>query len=172
MRSILVAGMGNDLCQDDGFGIALARRFAGTQPPDNVRVVEAGIGGISLVQDLMDGYDALVVLDAVDRGGPPGALYLLETDVPELATLSEDRRREFLADMHYTVPSRVLTLAQALGVLPRHVYILGCQPLECGLGMGLSEPVERALDEALELLQTLLFTYPSSRSRAEGSTTV
>lgn len=149
---ILVAGFGNDLCQDDGFGIVGARRFAADSPP-HVRVVEIGIGGIGLVQELMDGYDTLIILDAVDRGGEPGRVYMLEVEVPQQ---SADSRRHFFADMHLTVPSAALTLAQALDVLPRQVYILGCQPKEHDLGMGLSQPVERAVNEALERLTGLI----------------
>jgi len=42
---VLVAGMGNDLCQDDGFGIIAVRRFAEAGMPEGVRVVEPGSGG-------------------------------------------------------------------------------------------------------------------------------
>ncbi|MCA1725476.1 MAG: hydrogenase maturation protease [Thermomicrobia bacterium] len=155
---VLVAGMGNDLCQDDGFGIVAVRRFVAAGAPEGVRVVEPGSGGISLVQDLMDGYEALIIVDAVDRGGEPGAIYLLETEVPQFADLSEEEQNAFLADMHATVPSRVLTLAQALGVLPGVIYILGCQPMVYELGMGLSAPVERGVTEAVTRLQALTAT--------------
>lgn len=155
---VLVAGMGNDLCQDDGFGIVAVRRFVASGVPDGVRVVEPGSGGISLVQDLMDGYEALIIVDAVDRGGEPGTIYLLETVVPQFAELSEEEQRAFLGDMHATVPSRVLTLAQALGVLPGVIYILGCQPMVCELGMGLSAPVERGVEQAVVRLQALTAT--------------
>ncbi len=155
---VLVAGMGNDLCQDDGFGIVAVRRFIAAGVPEGVRVVEPGSGGISLVQDLMDGYEALIIVDAVDRGGEPGTVYLLETEVPDFATLPEAQQRDFLADMHATVPSRVLTLARALGVLPGVIYILGCQPERYELGMGLSAPVERGVAEALVRLNALTAT--------------
>ena len=155
---VLVAGMGNDLCQDDGFGIVAVRRFVAAGVPEGVRVVEPGSGGISLVQDLMDGYEALIIVDAVDRGGEPGTIYLLETAVPRFADLSEEEQRAFLGDMHATVPSRVLTLAQALGVLPQVIYILGCQPMVYELGIGLSAPVERGVVQAVIRLQALTAT--------------
>lgn len=152
---VLVAGMGNDLCRDDGFGIVAARRFAETGMPEGVRVYEAGIGGIGLIQELMDGYEALIILDAVDRGGEPGTVYVLEAQVPEIEELSAESKQGFVADMHYTVPSKALTLAQALDVLPPRVYILGCQPKDCGLGIGLSEPVEAGVAETVRLLGDL-----------------
>ncbi len=152
---MLVAGMGNDLRQDDGFGIAVVRRFFEDGVPEGVQVYESGIGGIGLVQELMDGYEALVIVDAADRGEEPGTVYLLEVEVPDLEEFTQESRQEFLADTHYAVPSKALILARALKVLPPRVYILGCQPKEHELGMGLSEPVERGVTEATRRLQEL-----------------
>lgn len=153
---VLVAGMGNDLRQDDGFGIAVVRRFEAAGAPEGVRVYESGIAGIGLVQELMDCYEALVIVDATNRDGEPGTVYLLEAEVPSQEEMTEESRQEFLADTHLTVPSRALTLARALDILPPTVYILGCQPKECGLGMDLSEPIQRGVTEAIERLQVLL----------------
>lgn len=152
---MLVAGMGNDLLGDDGFGIAVIRRFAEDGVPEGVRVYESGIAGIGLVQELIDGYEALIVVDAADRGERPGAVILLEAEVPNREELTEESRQEVLADTHLTVPSQALTLARALDILPPTVYILGCQPGEMELGMGLSEPVERGVAEAVERLREL-----------------
>jgi hydrogenase maturation protease len=123
-RRILVAGIGNVLRGDDGIGNAVAQQLA-QQPdlPPTVTVVEVGIGGISLVHEMLGGYDVLLIVDALDRGGAPGT------------------------------PSRALILAKALGVLPPSVYLLGCQPTTCDdLVIGLSEPVERAVAPSVERL--------------------
>lgn len=165
MPRVLVAGMGNDLRQDDGFGIAAARRFEEAGVPEGVSVYESGIGGIGLVQELMGGYEVLIVLDAADRGDSPGTVRLLEAEVPDLEEFTGEDRQEFLADTHYAVPSKALILAQALKVLPPRAYILGCQPEEQGLGMGLSQPVERGVAEAVGRLRELCATLvkePSS----------
>lgn len=150
---VLVAGMGNDLRQDDGFGIAVIRRFEATGAPEGVRLYESGIAGIGLVQELMDGYEALIIVDATDRDAEPGTIFLLEAEVPVPEEMTEESRQEFLADTHLTVPSQALVLASAINALPPSVYILGCQPKECGLGMDLSEPVERGVAEAVERLR-------------------
>ena len=152
---VLVAGMGNDLRQDDGFGIVVVRRFFEEDVPEGVRLYESGIAGIGLVQELMDGYEALVIVDATDRGEEPGTVYLLEVEVPDPKEFTEESRQEFLADTHLTVPSKALTLARALKILPPRVYILGCQPKEHELGMDLSEPVERGVAEAIQRLREL-----------------
>lgn len=155
-RPVLVAGMGNELLGDDAFGIVAARRCAEARLGPDVRVVEAGIAGIGLVQDLMDGYDTVIILDAVDRGSPPGSVHVLEVSVPDLRCLSPTERRELLADMHETVPSRVLVLAEALGVLPRASFVVGCQPQSMELGVGLSAPVRAAIEPALDRVRHLV----------------
>jgi hydrogenase maturation protease len=154
---VLVAGVGNVLRRDDGFGIVVAERLAQRDDlPPGVRVIETGIGGVGLVQELMDRCEALVIVDLVRRGGQPGTLYLLEPQVADLQSWSADERHAFLADLHRAEPSRALVLAQALGVLPGRVFLLGCEPGDCDeVAIGLTEPVERAANLAVERLRTL-----------------
>lgn len=157
-RKVLVVGVGNLLRRDDGFGIVVAQQLeARDDLPTGVRVTETGIAGVGLVQDLMDGYDALVIVDAVSRGGAPGTLYLLEPGVPDIRAWTDEERRAFLADLHQVEPSKVLGLAQALGVLPRTVRILGCEPAECDdAEVGLTPTVARAADVAVDRVRRLL----------------
>ncbi|MBA2452686.1 MAG: hydrogenase maturation protease [Chloroflexia bacterium] len=164
---VLIAGIGNDLCRDDGFGIVALRRLAEAGVPDGVKLYESGIAGIGLVQELMDGYEAVVFVDAVDRGGEPGTVYLLETEVPEI---SDENRDQFLADMHFVVPSTALLLGKALNVLPPRIFILGCQPAEYGLGLGLSAPVEAAVAEAIRQLRELTATLLKEESHVPSHT--
>lgn len=158
-RRVLVAGMGNILRRDDGFGVAVARRLQEIDLPSHVRVVEVGTGGISLVQDLMApaGYDMLILLDAVQRDGPAGRVLVLDADVPDLDDFPDAVRRDYLADMHYAVPSRALVLAKALGVLPEKTLIVGCQPqVHEEFEIGLSRPVNEAVEAAVERVKRLL----------------
>ncbi len=157
MTRVLVAGMGNVLRGDDGFGVEVARKLAesGMMSP-GIMLVEVGIGGIHLVQELMAGYDALIVIDAAERGSAPGTVYVLEAEVPDLTCWSEDKRGDFLADMHYTTPTKALILARALDVLPPAVFIVGCQPAAVDdIGIGLSELVERAVRRAAREVEAL-----------------
>lgn len=153
-RYVLVAGIGNILRGDDGFGIEVIQHLARrTDLPSGVTVTEVGIGGISLIHELLDGYDVLLIVDAVDRGGTPGTIYLLEPEVPDLTQWPFEQRQDFLADIHMTTPARALILAKALGVLPPAVYLLGCQPTTCDdLVIGLSPPVEGAVAASVERL--------------------
>ena len=117
---MLVAGVGNLLRADDAFGVEVAHRLMEMDLPDGVKVVETGIGGIALVQELQEGYDALVVIDAVDRGRPPGHVMLILLDVPDVDDMEWGERYDFLADVHLATPERALIMSKALGVLPEN----------------------------------------------------
>lgn len=148
---VIVIGVGNVLQGDDGFGVEVARRLAARDLPPGVTVAETGIGGIHLVHELMAGYDAAVIVDAVDRGRPPGTVMVIEADVIDVEPLPMDERHDLLADMHLATPERALMVAKALGVLPDRTLIVGCQPVEIDtLGIGLTGEVDRAVDVAID----------------------
>lgn len=157
---ILIAGVGNVLRGDDGFGVEVAQALARSSDlPDEVTVFEGGIAGIPLVQELMDGYDALIVADAVERGGAPGAVYLIEPDMTDHTMLDPATLHASLADAHYTEPSKVLALAKALGILPPQVFIVGCQPTGYDeLGAELSVEVRAAVQVAVSRIESLIET--------------
>jgi hydrogenase maturation protease len=146
---ILVAGVGNMLNGDDGFGVELAWRLARREWPQGVKVIETGIGGMSLVQEAMQGYDAVLLLDAHVSGGTPGTVRLLEPQLPDLSGLDPHGVRDYFADTHYATPLRALALLERLGRLPKRVAVIGCEPAPNeALSIGLSAPVTAALGTA------------------------
>lgn len=151
---ILVAGVGNVLRQDDGFGVAVIEQLLERgNLPAGVTALETGIAGIRLVQELLSGYDVLILVDAMLREGQPGDLYLLEAEVPDITQYTFEERSGFLADMHYTNPTRAMMFAKALQVLPPRTYILGCQPAAYDdFALGLSPEVEAAVPQAIARL--------------------
>ena len=154
---VLVVGVGNVLNGDDGFGVEVARKLAARPLPEGVRVAETGIGGIHLVHELMDGYDALVVVDAVDRGRPPGTVMVIEAEVLDVSQIETTARHDLLADMHLATPERALMVARAVGVLPERTVIVGCQPRQIEtLGVGLTDEVTAAVDQAVTEVERCL----------------
>lgn len=148
MPGTLIAGFGNALRGDDGFGVEVVRRLGEADLDPDVELVEIGTGGIRLPQELLRGYDRLIIVDAMTRGGPPGSVYVRAVD-------SVERITEI--DMHLTLPSRALSVAQALGALPPRVYLVGCEPAEADeLSLELSPRVSAAVEVALERIRELL----------------
>lgn len=158
MTRILVAGTGNLLRGDDGFGVEVARKLGARKLPKGVDLIEVGIGGMSLVQKLFEAYDALLIIDAMKRGGPPGTVYVVEPDISEVTPAMMDVKLvNYLADAHYVEPTKVLVFAKGLGILPRKVRIVGCEPsTQEELNMGLSQPVKEAAEKAVGLVLDLI----------------
>ena len=143
---IVVAGVGNVLRGDDGFGPAAVGRL-GVMPP-GIDVVETGTGGVALLQELLAGCDGLVLVDAVERGADPGTLFEL---VPEV------RDAVHVADVHLANPDRVLSMAKTMGALPARVRIVGCQPQDVEpLDQGLSAVVDAAVPEAVAMIHRII----------------
>ena len=84
----LVLGLGNPILTDDGVGVHIARALArGPSQPD-VEIAEASLGGLRLL-DTAVGYNRLVLIDAIQAGGPVGWVYQLGlNDMPSLHSAS------------------------------------------------------------------------------------
>jgi hydrogenase maturation protease len=155
--SVLVAGIGNVLMADDGFGVEVARLLAQRELPRGVKVGDYGIRGIDLAYELNEDYDAAMLIDTVARGEAPGTLFVIEPDLEEEAAAGAGA-----LDPHRMDPVRVLGLARAMGPLPPRLLVVGCEPAvlpdpdDEELAMGLSEPVQRAARVAVGLVESLL----------------
>jgi hydrogenase maturation protease len=155
-RKVLVAGVGNIFLSDDGFGVEVARRLALTSLPDGVIVADFGIRGVHLAYELCDGYDTAILVDAVPRGGQPGTIYVIDHDVERDRDSPTSPQAAALLDAHGMQPDAVLGLLNILGGQVRQVYVVGCEPASVEEGIGLSEPVERAVDGAMRAVRDLL----------------
>ncbi|MDQ6669863.1 MAG: hydrogenase maturation protease [Chloroflexota bacterium] len=155
-RKVLVAGVGNIFLGDDGFGVEVARRLGATSLPDGVKVADFGIRGVHLAYELCDGYDTAILIDAAPRGGQPGTIYVIDPGTHGGADGQTPPQAAALLDAHGMQPDAVLGLLSMLGGQVRQVYVVGCEPNSVEERMGLSEPVERAVDEAVRAVRDLL----------------
>jgi hydrogenase maturation protease len=152
--TILVAGIGNIFDSDDGFGPEVLRRMGERAParPD-VRIVDYGIRGMHLAYDLLEGYDALVLVDAVAVGEAAGEVSVLEVGPEDLASMGPGD-----LDAHGMSPVAVLASLERLGgTLPR-TYVVGCRPETTEEGIGLSDAVAGAVPVAVEMVARLTET--------------
>lgn len=156
--TVLVAGIGNVLLGDDGFGVEVARLLAQRELPRGVKVADFGIRGMDLAYELTEDWDAAVLIDAVGRDEPPGTLFVIE---PGSGT--GDAAGAGALDPHGMDPVRVLALARAMGSLPPRVLLVGCQPAvvpdpgaDEDLLMELSPPVRMAARSAVPMVESLL----------------
>jgi hydrogenase maturation protease len=138
----LVAGLGNIFHGDDGIGVAVAEALACETLPDGVTVRDYGIRGVHLAYELLDGYDLVVLVDAVQRGWPPGTVRVIEH-------VAAERSADPLLDAHDMAPDEVLALVPALGGTLGRVVVVGCEIeslTPCGQ---LSAAVQAAVPDAV-----------------------
>jgi hydrogenase maturation protease len=163
--SVVVAGVGNLLMQDDGIGVwtvrALARDYV---LPPRVRLIDGGVLGLQLVHELRSAQQLLIV-DAMNGAGPPGTIYRLDADA-----LSKDRRT--LMSLHEVGLLDVLSVGELLGWRPR-TRILGVQPLEVRApGLELTPALQAALPKVVgavvEELESMNVRCKPSNSPAPG----
>jgi hydrogenase maturation protease len=150
----MIAGIGNIFLGDDGFGVEVARRLAGADLPDGVRVADYGISGMHLAYDLAEGYDTTILIDASRRGGEPGTVYIMEAGAgPHQGSAAPGGQ---VLDAHGMQPDVVLAMLGMLGADPGRVLIVGCEPASSAEGIGLSAPVAGAVDRAARIVLDLV----------------
>jgi hydrogenase maturation protease len=166
IKRILIACIGNIFMGDDGFGVEVAqqllRRKAGRYP-EGVEVVDFGIRGIDLAYTLLDEYDVLILVDVLSRGDEPGTLYLVE---PDLSWINQETGVEAARvglDAHSMDPLKVLAFARMLCARPVRTLLVGCEPSVLhanedylDMQIGLSLPVQAAVDEAVKMVDSLV----------------
>ena len=154
--TILVAGIGNIFLGDDAFGCEVVKRLARRVWPDNVKVIDFGIRGFDLAYALLDGYDVTIFVDATPRGEAPGTLYTIEPEVDEIENI---KGQGVVVDTHGMNPMKVLSMVKSMGGEFRKILLVGCEPATFGPEegqMGLSEPVEAAVAEAVRIVESLV----------------
>ena len=117
---IIIAGVGNELFGDDGFGPAVIRALSEYELPDNVKAMDVGLGGPHLVFSMIDPEETkkLIIVDSMDFGGNPGDL----TKIP--ASLLPEGRQERYMDAHSG--NLLDPISRLKGKMD--IIILGCQP--------------------------------------------
>lgn len=145
----LVIGIGNPLHSDDGLGVRAAQQLAAQDLPPGVKVEELGTPGWSLVNHLQ-GWQRVLLIDAVQMGERPGTWHRLDASQTHLIT------QEVSVSLHEPGLAESLALAQALNLMPDEVAIYGVEPAWTGAGMELSPEIQEAIPSVVEnILQEL-----------------
>ena len=128
-------------------------------PP--VQVIDYGIRGMHLAYDLLDGCDALVLVDAVPSQGLPGTLHVFEADHENLTAASG-------LDAHAMDPGAVFASLNALGGAPPHTVVIGCEAANVDEGIGLSDAVAAAVPAAVQAVQDVVADLLARAPVGEG----
>lgn len=151
---VLVAGVGNIFLGDDAFGVEVVQRLAKMPWPENVHVIDFGIRSYDLAYALIEDWELAILVDALPQGQEPGTVYTFE---PELPPADETGA---VLDAHSMNPVSVLQLVSALGGKFGRILVVGCEPASVETDdegrIGLSEPVQAAVGEAIRIVQELV----------------
>lgn len=165
MSRTAVLGLGSVLMGDDAAGPHVLRRLeAEYELPTEIELLDLGTPGPELAH-IVEGLDALIVIDTIKAPGDPGDLHVL-------------RRQEILGgngapdrlSPHDPSLRGALVAASLLGRSPEDVLLIGIVPGENHLGIGLSPGVRAALWGATALvaaeLERLGYAVPRRQERA------
>lgn len=140
MTDTLVLGIGNLIMTDDGVGVRVVQHLRERYRfPENVTVLDGGTLGLDLLPYL-EGVKRLLVVDAVATGGPPGTLVRLTGE--EIAVAFRTK-----LSPHQTGLQDLLLVAELQGFAPEEMILLGVQPGEIGMGIGLTPPVAAQVED-------------------------
>ncbi len=125
-------------------------------------MVDYGIRGMHLAYDLLDGCEALVIVDVLPGDGAPGDVVVMSVGPDDIGTGE--------LDAHGMDPLAVLGSLQALGGTLPPTYVVGCQPANLDEGMGLSTEVAAAvpvaIDAVLRVIRERIHTPTTQMSEA------
>lgn len=138
-----VLGLGNRLRRDDGVGPWVASELARRVEGVDVRQIDGD--GFSLLDAFADA-PAVLLVDAVQSGAPPGTVHRLDAVA---GPLPQDALR---CSTHALGVVEAVELARALGELPARLHVYGIEGEDFGSGEGLSPAVAAAAGALVEEL--------------------
>ena len=119
----LFVGVGNVLRRDDGVGVRAAEILAGMPLPPQVEVCEAGTAALDLASAI-EGRERVVVVDAMDAGARPGAVFRLTPDGLVLSEVAPE------IDVERDIQAKVgFSLRVAPDVRPMDGRLFQAQPM-------------------------------------------
>ncbi|MBM4452081.1 MAG: hydrogenase maturation protease [Chloroflexi bacterium] len=157
---VTVLGIGNLLLRDEGVGVHLVQRLAGMVDTAGVELVDGGTSPD--IQYLVSGdTDKLIVVDAVDGGDEPGAIYRFTAeDVTQDAAMPVS-----LHEIGILETLKLMSLRQAK---PKPTVIIGIQPKTMDYGLELSPEVERKMPDVINLVLKEIEEASNPLSSDEG----
>ncbi len=137
-KSLLVLGLGNVLCGDDGLGVAavkeIHRRY---EIPEGVQVLDGGTLGLSLLS-YFEADQEVILVDAISTDHEAGAFVRLEGDDVAPAVRNS-------LSVHQIGVADLIDATRLIDVYPRRLILLGLVPETLDLGIEMSPPVQAAM---------------------------
>ncbi len=148
----IVLGLGNTLNKDEGLGVHVLNALEaklGAVP--QLEFVDGGVLGLNLLP-WVEGSSHLLILDAVNAGQQPGTV--IEMTAEQIPMYSGIKMSD-----HQITFQEVLGLAKFRGKLPPQLHLIGAQPVDIGIGLGLSGEIAALIPELLTRAESQLASW-------------
>jgi hydrogenase maturation protease len=147
----VVIGLGNPIMGDDGLGLAALARLQARGVAPEVELMDGGTWGMNLLPTI-ESADRLLLIDAIDAGGAPGTLHVLErAQLPRYLDTKISPHQVDLRD--------VLALAELRGTLSADTVAFGLQPEVVEMSCELSPAVLDRLDDLVTAVSRRLAAW-------------
>jgi len=140
---IIVVGIGNFLCQDEGIGVHIIQAMEDMELPKHVVLLDIGTSTMDLASHL-EGVQKMIVIDAMEAGGIPGTIYKCR---PE-DLLPKDEGPISLHDLGLL---ESLHMAEKMG-MKIDTVVIGVEPKVMDWGVELSEEVKSKIPMIIEVV--------------------
>jgi len=142
---VIVLGMGNLLLRDEGIGVHVTDALQSHPLPDNVNleVIDGGTLPDAILS--LDTADKLIVVDAVQTGGEPGAIYRFRPEDIDLDKVT-------ITSLHQISLLENLWLMERFGDGPKNVVIIGVEPEDISWGLELSGKLQQRIPQIVRVV--------------------
>ena len=141
MDKILIIGIGNMLCRDEGVGVHVIEEMQDMELPGHIELLDIGTSTPDVITHF-EGVKKLVVIDALKAGSPPGTIYRYKLE-------------DLLNNEEGLISLREIGLMETLGEAKKmgkeiDTVIIGVEPKVLDWGVELSEEVKKQIPAIIE----------------------
>jgi hydrogenase maturation protease len=137
-KRVIVIGVGNTMLSDEGLGVKAIEMLEKTGLPKDVRLYDAGVS-LQRALSLVQGFDKMVIIDAIKAGKKPGSIYRFTLE--ELERDKKEKVKIMLSLHDLDVPA-VIALEKLVVELPPEIVFIGMEPASINPGANLSPVIE------------------------------
>ena len=146
MKKIVILGVGNRLMGDDGFGPRIIEALEKRSLPENVELIDAGVGGMAILS-WIENADKIVIVDSVQTNNePPGTVYrFTDKELPPSDM--------FMLSLHDLNLVDTINIGRVVQKMPEEIVILGVEVKRVAeFDDKLTPEVEAAMAEVIDLV--------------------
>lgn len=145
---IVVIGIGNPLMGDDGFGVEVVEKLKG-KVPNCVELYKCEALSFQVL-NIIENSDATIIVDVIKSNGNPGDIYVFDFE-------EVNRNYNRITSLHDLDIVKIIEVGRFVYNLPKKIVIVGVEPEKVEFGIGLSEPVRKAIPKVVDIIVNLIY---------------